>query len=342
MMKFPAVTSQKAQTLFQLDRRGDKRQRIHHDSRTLVDAAKRRLIPPTNSQLCFLHGVIEILLPAMALGMLLILLMLSACSSNGEWRAPYESRVTSPGAKPSAISGSAYVVQPGDTLGSIALRSGVSARNISDWNGLKTPDHLRSGERLQLRKPHRSVKKSLPSVNKSSEKKPAAEPRAVTSRQPEHRRQQQAGTAKQTEQIKQSVMAKMDESSKRHNFLPDSKLHWKWPVKGNVVKSYRPSDPGRRGILISGVEGKGISATESGEVVYSDDGLTGYGQLIIIKHNKNYLSVYAHNRKRLVKEGEWVTRGAQIATMGRLSGKALLHFEIRHNGDAENPLEYLP
>ncbi len=84
-----------------------------------------------------------------------------------------------------------------------------------------------------------------------------------------------------------------------------------------------------------------ISATESGEVVYSDDGLKGYGQLIIIKHNTHYLSVYAHNSKRLVKAGEWVSRGASVATMGRLSGKAVLHFEIRHNGEAENPMKYL-
>lgn len=155
-------------------------------------------------------------------------------------------------------------------------------------------------------------------------------------------KQQQAEIARQTEQIKHSVMKKMEKSSNSHTFPPDAELRWKWPVRGKIVQSYRPADPARRGILISGVEGEGISATESGEVVYSDDGLTGYGQLIIIKHNKNYLSVYAHNRKRLVTEGAWVTRGAQIATMGRSSGKAVLHFEIRHNGDPGNPLKYLP
>jgi len=292
----------------------------------------------------------------MALGMLSILLMLSGCSSRQD-KAPYESRVAVPGAKPSPISGSAYVVQPGDTLGSIALRSGVSASDISDWNDLKTPGHLRSGQRLQLRMPNSSVNLPQSSLTESSAKKPAAEPQKAASRPPQprqqksdtsdsaksqHKQQQQVETAKQAEQIKQSVMAKMEQSSKSHNFLPDSRLRWKWPVKGKVISGYRPSDPARRGILISGVEGEGISATESGEVVYSDDGLKGYGQLIIIKHNSAYLSVYAHNRKRLVKVGEWVSRGAQIATMGRSSAKAVLHFEIRHNGDAENPLNYLP
>ena len=150
--------------------------------------------------------------------------------------------------------------------------------------------------------------------------------------------QQQAETATQAEQ---SVMAKMDSSSESHTFLSDAELRWKWPVKGKVVRSYRASDPARRGILISGEEGEAIAATESGEVVYSAEGLPGYGQLIIIKHNKNYLSVYAHNRQRLVAEGEWVKRGAQIATMGRSSSKAVLHFEIRHNGDPQNPQKYL-
>jgi lipoprotein NlpD len=363
-MKFPEVTSKIAHALYQLDRRGDKRQRIHHDCRIVVDAAKKRLIPPTDPQPCFLHGVIEILLPAMALGVLSILLMLSACSSRQD-KAPYESRVAVPGAKPSPISGGDYVVQPGDSLGLVALRSGISASDISDWNGLEAPYHLRSGQRLQLKRPHSSVNPPQPGIAESAAKKPAVEPavksQKITSRQPQpkqqpkqhnshasdsvksqHKQQQMAETAKQAEQIKQSVMVKMEESSNSHNFLPDSKLRWKWPVKGKVIKSYRPADPGRRGILISGVDGTMISATESGEVVYSDDGLTGYGQLIIIKHNKHYLSVYAHNRKRLVTEGEWVARGAQIATMGRSSGKAVLHFEIRHNGDPQNPLKYLP
>ena len=295
----------------------------------------------------------------MAPGMLSILLMLSACSSRQD-KAPYETRVAVPGAKPSPISGGDYVVQPGDSLGLVALRSGISASDISDWNGLEAPYHLRSGQRLQLKRPHRSVKPHQPGLAESVAKKPAVAPQKAASRLPQpkqqpkqhnshasdsvksqHKRQQLAETAKQTEQIQQSVKAKMEQSSKSHKFLPDSKLRWRWPVKGKVIKSYRPADPGRRGILISGVEGKRISATESGEVVYSDDGLTGYGQLIIIKHNSDYLSVYAHNRKRLVKVGEWVSRGAPIATMGRSSGKAVLHFEIRHNGDPENPLKYL-
>lgn len=293
--------------------------------------------------------------PAIAPGLLLLLLMLAGCSSDGEWRAPYESRVAVPGAKHSTISGSTYVVRPGDSLSSIAMRSGISAHKISARNKLQAPYHLQVGQRLQLKLPRHHVKKTVASVSNSPDKKPAAKSQPVNTRQQqdvikvtsspapiEQKQPQQSDAATQAEQIKQSVKVKMEESSKLHSFLPDSKLRWKWPIKGKIVKSYRPSDPSRRGILISGAEGKKISATESGEIVYSGDGLTGYGQLIIVKHNKSYLSVYAHNRKRLVKKGEWVSRGAPIATMGRSSGKPVLHFEIRHNGDPENPLKYLP
>ena len=239
--------------------------------------------------------------PAVVPGVLSTLLMLTACSSRQD-KAPYESRVAVP-----------------------------VTRSVSESRSVKSRE-----QHDEINLPSNSVKtehKQPQTLQQNSH--------TSDSVKPQHTQQQQAETAKQAEQIKQSVLAKMEESSESHTFPPDAKLRWKWPVKGKVVQSYRPSDPGRRGILISGVEGEGILATESGEVVYSDDGLTGYGQLIIIKHNKSYLSVYAHNRKRLVTEGEWVSRGAQIATMGRSSAKAVLHFEIRHNGEAENPMKYL-
>jgi len=86
-----------------------------------------------------------------------------------------------------------------------------------------------------------------------------------------------------------------------------------------------------------------VRAAADGEVVYSGNGLIGYGELIIVKHNANFLSAYGHNRKRLVKEGERVKAGQEIAEMGSTSAsRDELHFEIRKNGKPVNPLEYLP
>ncbi len=94
---------------------------------------------------------------------------------------------------------------------------------------------------------------------------------------------------------------------------------------------------------MAGRLGQQVKAAEAGTVVYSGSGLIGYGQLLIIKHNKNYLSAYGHNKKLLVKEGDKVKKGARIAEMGTNgSGNIVLHFEIRRNGVPVDPLLLLP
>ncbi|NIR58290.1 MAG: peptidoglycan DD-metalloendopeptidase family protein, partial [Gammaproteobacteria bacterium] len=84
-------------------------------------------------------------------------------------------------------------------------------------------------------------------------------------------------------------------------------------------------------------------AAADGRVVYSGSGLIGYGKLIIIKHNKKYLSAYGHNRKVLVEEGEDVRKGQRIAELGSTgSEQPMVHFEIRRDGKPTDPLRYLP
>jgi lipoprotein NlpD len=110
-----------------------------------------------------------------------------------------------------------------------------------------------------------------------------------------------------------------------------------------VVERFSAQDRTRNGVKIAGRSGQPILAAEAGRIVYSGSGLIGYGQLIIIKHNKNYLSAYGHNRKILVKEGDQVARGAHIAEMGKPpDDQPLLHFEIRSQGTPVDPLLLLP
>lgn len=110
-----------------------------------------------------------------------------------------------------------------------------------------------------------------------------------------------------------------------------------------MLRGYVAGDPARNGLDIAGKEGQVITATAAGQVVYSGNGLIGYGELIIIKHSEKMLSAYAHNKIRLVNEGEQVSSGQKIAEMGRNpSGDQLLHFEIRARGKPVNPLDYLP
>lgn len=114
---------------------------------------------------------------------------------------------------------------------------------------------------------------------------------------------------------------------------------WQWPAHGKVIKF---SQFKTKGIEIIGHLGEPIFAASNGKVVYCNNGLRGYGNLIIIKHNHSYLTAYAHALKVLVKEGDLVTAGQEIAQMGMIdSGKALLYFEIRYNGKPVNPLSYL-
>ena len=119
-------------------------------------------------------------------------------------------------------------------------------------------------------------------------------------------------------------------------------LNWAWPAQGRVTGEFSQALLGNQGINISGDYGEPIRASANGIVVYSGDGVRGYGNLIIVKHNDSYLSAYAFNKRLLVKEGTRVKAGQQIAEMGRdNTGSVLLHFEIRHDGQPVNPLKFL-
>lgn len=114
---------------------------------------------------------------------------------------------------------------------------------------------------------------------------------------------------------------------------------WHCPARGPIMGTFSTFN---KGVNIGGRMGSPIYATAAGQVVYSGNGLRGYGNLIIIKHNNAYLSAYAHNSRVLVKEGQRVKSGQKIAEMGNTSAhQTMLHFEIRRNGQPVNPLTYL-
>jgi lipoprotein NlpD len=118
---------------------------------------------------------------------------------------------------------------------------------------------------------------------------------------------------------------------------------WHWPSNGKVISNFAAGDMLKTGIDIAGNAGDPVLAAADGEVVYSGNGLIGYGELVIVKHNDSFLSAYGHNRKRLVQEHERVRAGQPIAEMGSSSAaRDELHFEIRKNGKPVNPMDYLP
>ena len=228
-----------------------------------------------------------------------------------------------------------YQVKSGDTLYSIAWRYGYDSREVAAWNNIPAPYTLVPGEHIYIIPPYqKQARNDLPRDRVASNRTPTSHSSsriAVTSRPP---------TTTQPAQITASSSRyKVEKSQPR---LQNRTIHWQWPTTGKLVTRFSPSD-GKKGLDISGTIGQSVNAAASGKVVYSGNGLIGYGNLIIVKHNDTYLSAYGHNRRLLVKEGTMVKQGEKIAEMGD-SGKdgVLLHFEIRRDGKPVDPLRYLP
>ena len=213
-----------------------------------------------------------------------------------------------------------YVVRRGDTLYSIAWRFGVDHRQLAGWNRIPYPYTIYPGQHVVVSVPS-GRRVSVPRASTQSPVRPDRKPSAAA-----------------------AASNKPRVSSPTHDVTATNvKLRWQWPTKGKVTRAFSAKDQTRKGIEIAGQFGQEVQAAESGKVVYSGSGLIGYGKLIIVKHNGEYLSAYGHNRKLLVKEGDQVSRGMRIAEMGKSSaGGAVLHFEVRHNGVPVDPLALLP
>jgi len=124
--------------------------------------------------------------------------------------------------------------------------------------------------------------------------------------------------------------------------FPKGQIAWEWPTPGKTIDNFS-SENAQKGIDIAGRNGQPVITAAPGVVVYSGSGLRGYGQMIIVKHNDQFLSAYAHNSRLLVKEGDTVKAHQQIAEMGQTDTESVrLHFEIRKNGQPVDPMDYLP
>jgi len=260
--------------------------------------------------------------------MIVATLLLNACGTPGG--APVVTRQQTP-LKPlnRAIY---YTVKPGDTLYAIAWRVGVDYKKLAEWNRIQYPYTIYPGKQLWLN-----------SVTKARH-----ESASVTIKNGKPVKRQKTSTASQKSKKRSIKPSRLQRSAAKNSKPPRSlesgrKLKWQWPTSGKIMQGFSSRDPTRKGLKISGHIGQSIYAAESGQVVYSGNGLIGYGALIIIKHDSNYLSAYGHNRTLLVVEGDAVTRGQQIAEMGHAAnGKFLLHFEIRRRGKPVNPIRLLP
>jgi lipoprotein NlpD len=251
-----------------------------------------------------------------------VVLQLAGCGGTPA-KSPSHKRDSRGDAKFSA-SATWYRVKKGDTLYAVSWRAGVDYKTLARWNGLKHPYTIYPGQLLRLKPPGR-VAKSTPKRT-TSRKRSGGTPPARGSGKP--------GTP--------ASAASRTTATKRQPARSGS-LHWQWPVKGRVVARFSHKDPDRDGIKIAGSRGQKIMAAEAGTVVYTGSGLIGYGQLIIVKHNNEFLSAYGLNSRLHVKEGQRVKKGQHISDMGIDSaGRPMLHFEIRRYGKPVDPMAYLP
>ncbi|SAK41450.1 peptidoglycan DD-metalloendopeptidase family protein [Caballeronia ptereochthonis] len=199
-----------------------------------------------------------------------------------------------------------YRVERGDTVSKIARENRTTVANIKRWNGLVNPDAIEVGKVLRVAPPAGSAT--------------AADSQASGA----------AGGAK-SDASAQALAA--------NKAGPGVSLIW--PAQGSVIRGFDGKNS--KGIDIANAAGTPVVAAATGNVVYAGNGLRGYGNMLIVKHDDDYLTAYAHNRVLLVKEGQTVQQGQQIAEMGDTdSNRTMLHFEVRYMGRSTDPARYLP
>ncbi|MEG5551481.1 murein hydrolase activator NlpD [Enterobacter wuhouensis] len=264
--------------------------------------------------------------------------------------------------KGSYTGGSTYTVKRGDTLFYIAWITGNDFRDLAQRNNVQAPYGLEVGQTLQVGNatgapltPGNTVSAADVSAQNNSVM-PAQKSTTVVASQPVITYSEDSGDQSANKMLPNNkgtattvtapvtapvVSSTQPTASSTSTSSPISA--WRWPTDGKVIENFSSTEGGNKGIDIAGSKGQAIIATADGRVVYAGNALRGYGNLIIIKHNDDYLSAYAHNDTMLVREQQEVKAGQKIATMGSTgTSSTRLHFEIRYKGKSVNPLQYLP
>ena len=223
------------------------------------------------------------------------------------------------------VTSGSHRVQRGETLYSIAWRYGWDYRALARTNGIGAPYTIYPGQVISFG--GASARETTPERRTASSSSSGAS----------------SSSSRSSSSTSSAASSPTPPPPKSSSPASTGPVPWQWPADGKLLERYSTAAGGRRGIAIGGREGSPVRAAAGGRVVYRGSGLTGYGNLLIIKHNDRWLSAYAHNKKLLVKEGDAVDAGEEIATMGA-SGtlNTQLHFEIRKDGQPVDPLTLLP
>lgn len=223
-----------------------------------------------------------------------------------------------------------HTVRSGETLYKIAWRYGRDYRELGDANGLSHPYTIQEGQTIRL-----DLKGEIsPGPTKVAKTSPKSKSSPVTVYVTDPESQESVPVQKEQEQ-------KPDRTINIPKVADN--IQWGWPHDGKIIRGFSKKGMAVKGIDIQGAMGDAINASANGHVVYSGSGILGYGNMIILGHDSKTFSVYAHNSKLLVSEGDAVEKGQKIAEMGNSGAdKVKLYFEVRKNGKSVNPVSYLP
>jgi lipoprotein NlpD len=241
-----------------------------------------------------------------------------------------------------------YKVKKGDTIFSLSLKCGFDYKDVAAVNNIKKPYKISEGEEIRFDLLRNDNNPEVASNETKSENVEIARfddesSEVITEEKPltqedigepieinEPVATREIYNSKSVEKTKEIVAKNMESLANR----------FMWPTDGDVAKPFNP-DEGLKGILIEGSLGQEVKSIAKGRVIYAGEDLKGYGKLIIIKHDDDILSVYGHNRELLVTEGQKISAGEIISTMGQTDdGNIHLHFEIRKKGLSVDPMSY--
>ncbi|HBO24752.1 MULTISPECIES: murein hydrolase activator NlpD [unclassified Providencia] len=245
-----------------------------------------------------------------------------------------------------SYNGNSYTVQRGDTLFYIAYITGNDFRELASKNGIAEPYSLNVGQVINIG--NTNVNSNTQIASNSSNSHQQAVDLRTTNEYPENSGGQTSGkmlpnNKKPATQVSTTTNNTTTTASTAASSTNNSSIKWRWPADGKMIEGFSDAQGGNKGVDIAGSRGQAVLASAPGKVVYAGNALRGYGNLIIIKHNDDYLSAYAHNDTLLVRDQQDVTEGQKIATMGSTGTSSVrLHFEIRYKGKSVNPLRYLP
>jgi lipoprotein NlpD len=256
-----------------------------------------------------------------------------------------------------------YRVRRGDTLSHIAQRHHCSVKDLLAWNQLKPSTHQKRGQVLHVASPETvkeanaaaaaavaaqaAAAQAVAAAKTAAAAVPASN--AATGAAGTVAANAAAGASATTAATSASTpstgspapdaaqVRQVDAEMARHA----THVTLAWPAQGTVVQGFQPGET--RGIEIGGKPGDPVRAAADGKVMYAGTGLNEYGSLIIVQHNKDFLTAYSHNRKLLVKTGDIVRQGQQIAEMGdENNSRVSVLFEVRRDGKPVDPMPYLP